>query len=137
MYNPKPGALNPNLFRASLSFNTGKSRRPDPSQELPGGLPESTFRGKIGHFLPDPGQELPGGLPESTFRCKIGCFLPGLGQLVFLVLLLFEVPTWGWEFRILNPKRQLVGWLPALQAAGGKTNPKNIPCFLFSFPPFY
>ena len=39
---------------------------PDFGQELPGGLPESTFRGKIDHFLPDPAQELPGGLPESV-----------------------------------------------------------------------
>ena len=39
---------------------------PDPGQELPGGLPESTFRGKIGHFLPDPGQEL----FEFSFACS-------------------------------------------------------------------
>ena len=52
----------------------------DPGQELSGGLPETTFRGEIGHFLPDPSQELPGGFPETTFTGEIGHFLPDPGQ---------------------------------------------------------
>ena len=47
--------------------------------EIPRGLPESNFKGKIGNFLPDPGQELPGGFPESNFKGKIGNFLPDPG----------------------------------------------------------
>ena len=53
---------------------------PDPGQELPGGFPESNFKGEIGNFLPDPGQELPGGFPESNFKGKIGNFLPDPSQ---------------------------------------------------------
>ena len=38
----------------------------DSAQELPGGFPESNFRGEIGDFLSDSAQELPGGFPEET-----------------------------------------------------------------------
>ena len=48
--------------------------------ELPGGLPESIFKGKICNFLSDSAQDFPGGFPESNFKGKICNFLPDLGQ---------------------------------------------------------
>ena len=49
---------------------------PDPGQELPGGLPENSFKGKISNFLSDSAQDLPRGFSESNFKREIGNFLP-------------------------------------------------------------
>ena len=41
------------------------------SQELPGGLPQTTFRGKINHFLPNPGQELQEASQRLLLKVKL------------------------------------------------------------------
>ena len=58
-----PGGLPESIFKGTRNCNFLS----DSARDFPGGFPESNFKCEIGNFLPDPGQELPGGIPESNF----------------------------------------------------------------------